>query len=82
MQHDLRVEVDRNYDFFQRNLSGFLKDHAGQYALLKSASVVAFHDGPGDAYRAGLAQFCDRIFSIQKVTDEVEDLGFMSLALV
>jgi hypothetical protein len=76
----LKAEVDRNYDFFQRNLSGFLKDRAGQYALLKSECIVGFYDGPGTAYRAGLAQFSDRLFSVQEVTDQPVELGFMSLA--
>jgi hypothetical protein len=80
MRDELKIEVDRNYDFFQRNISGFLKDHCGQYALLKSGAVVAFHDRVGDAYRAGLNQFPDEIFSIQEVTEHPVDLGFMSLA--
>ncbi len=82
MQDELRVEVDRNYDFFQRNLARILADHSGQYALIKSAAIVEFHQGPGEAYRAGLTKFPDRIFSIQKVTEEMDDLGMMSLVLL
>jgi hypothetical protein len=81
MPNNLKTEVDHNYDFFQRNLSTFLSDHAGQYVLLKDRSVIDFYDGPGDAYRAGLEQYPDEIFSIQEVTDQPVDLGFMSLAL-
>lgn len=80
MPDELKTEVDRNYDFFQRHLSEFLKERAGQYALLKSESVVDFYDGPGEAYRAGLARYPNRVFSIQRVTSEPVDLGFMSLA--
>jgi hypothetical protein len=80
MMDILQTEVGRNYDWFQRNLASFLPDHAGQYALLKSATVVDFFDGPGIAYRAGLARFSDQIFSVQRVTDEPVELGFMSLA--
>jgi hypothetical protein len=78
----LKTEVDQNYDFFQRNISKFLKEHRGEYALLKSAAVIDFFDGPGVAYRAGLHLFPDQIFSIQKITDEVEDMGMMSLAVL
>jgi len=81
MADKLRTEVDRNYDFLQRHLTRYLADHAGQYALLKSAKVIAFFDGPGDAYRAGLARFPDCIFSIQPVTDEPVEMGFMSFAV-
>jgi hypothetical protein len=80
MQTELRNEVDRNYDFFQRNLSRYLKDNSGKYAFLKSEQLVGFFDGPGVAYRAGLERFQDKVFSVQKVTDEPVELGFMSLA--
>lgn len=73
-------EVDRNFDFFQRNLALFLKDHAGDYALLKSCVVAGFFPTPGEAYMAGRSKFADGIFSIQEVTDEPIDLGFFSHA--
>jgi hypothetical protein len=81
MENLLRAEVDQNYDFFQRNLSGLLENHAGRYALIKSRKIVGFYDGPGIAYRAGLALFADEIFSVQEVTDEPVDLGFWSLGV-
>jgi hypothetical protein len=81
MRDELRIEVDRNYDYFQRNLAVLLKDHSGQYALLKAEKIIAFYDGPGIAYRAGLAQFPEKIFSVQQVTDEPDELGCMSIAV-
>lgn len=81
MDEQLRTEVDRNYDFFQRNLASYLGDHSGRYALLKSAALVGFFDGPGEAYRAGLARFPDHIFSIQEVTDKPIELGVFSIGL-
>jgi hypothetical protein len=80
MNHDLRTEVDRNYDFFQRNLGSYLKTNGGQYALLRSAEIISFHNTAGEAYRAGLSSYPDEIFSVQEVTDQPVDLGFMSLA--
>lgn len=74
-----KVEIDRNFDFFQRNLGLYLKDHAGEFALLKNARLVEFFKGPGDAYRAGLARFSDRMFSVQEVRREPIHLGNMSL---
>jgi hypothetical protein len=78
MRDEIRAEVDRNYAYFQRNLAALLTEHAGQYALLKSRAIVGFYDGPGVAYRAGLARFPERIFSIQQVTGEP---GCMSIAI-
>jgi hypothetical protein len=81
LQNELKAEVDHNYDYFQRNILNYLENHAGQYALLKSASVIGFFDGPGSAYRRGLSLFPDQIFSVQLVTDEPAELGLMSVAI-
>jgi hypothetical protein len=80
MAESLKAEVDRNYDFFQRNLLLYL-DKQGKYALLKSAEVIDFFDGPGDAYREGLRRFSDGLFSVQQVTSEPVELGFWSVAV-
>ena len=72
------IEVDQNYDAFQRQLSTILPKHRNEYALMHAKQVVAFYHSPGDAYRAGLAQFGKQPFSIQEVTDEPIDLGFYS----
>lgn len=76
----LRAEVDANYDFLQRRLATFLRDHEGEYALLKSRELIGFFPKPGEAYREGLRRFHDGIFSIQEVTAEPLDLGFFSHA--
>ena len=74
-------EIDQNFDFFQRNLKRYLKDHRGQFALLRSRRIVDFFDGPGEAFREGLARFPDEMFSIQEVEDRPAEMGLMSLAL-
>lgn len=80
MTDALKAEVDRNYVFFQRSLAKFLKEHSGQYALIKGAEIIDFFDGPGEAYREGLARFSDEIFSVQEVDDQPAEMGLMSLA--
>lgn len=74
----LAMEVDRNYDYFQRNLAQFMRDHAGEYAVLKAKKVIEFFERPGEAYRYAMETIPDGIFSIQEVTDEPIDLGFFS----
>lgn len=78
MQHTREIEIDQNYDFFQRNLARFLKDHSGEYALLKDRAVIDWFERPGDAYRAGLAKFSDEPFSIQEARSEPIELGHLS----
>lgn len=72
------AEVDRNYDVFTRKLRDLLPEHRDQYALMRQGEIIGFYDKPGEAYRAGLAQFEDRLFSLQEITDEPIDLGFWS----
>lgn len=75
-----RREIDANHDFLQRQLASILPAHRGQYALIRSCRFEGFFEKPGEAYRAGLSRFNDRLFSIQEVTDEPLHLGFLSLA--
>ncbi|WP_420606821.1 hypothetical protein [Novosphingopyxis sp.] len=75
-----RTEVDRNYDFFSRNLARFLPAHEGEYALLRHQEIVSFFSNAGDAYAQGAKQFRDGIFSIQEVDPEPVHLGLYSNA--
>lgn len=80
MARSHRSEIDRNFDFFRRNLSALLHAHRGSYVLLRHAGVIDFYDSPGEAYRAGLKQFPDELFSVQRISDEPVELGHMSFA--
>lgn len=76
-----QAEIDRNYDFFQRSLARLLPDYEGQFALIHHAELAAFFDTAGEAYRAGLARYPDRLFSIQLVSGEPVELGNWSVAV-
>ena len=79
MQADRQgLEVDQNFDAFQRIVGELLTEHRDRYALMRDAKIVEFFDTPGDAYREGMCRFDDEIFSIQEVTDQPIDLGFFS----
>lgn len=73
-----RTQIDDNYDAFQRRLGSILQAHRDEYALMRDREIVGYYTSAGDAYRAGLARYADRLFSIQEVTDEPIDLGFFS----
>jgi hypothetical protein len=74
-QHD---EIDRNYDFFQRNLSEYLKEHKGDYVLLRACAEEGFFPTAAEAYSVAIARFADKCFSIQEVIAEPVDLGFFT----
>jgi hypothetical protein len=73
-----KAEVERNYDAFVRALGGIIAEHRDQLALMRDGRIIDFFDRPGDAHRVGMERFPDGIFSIQEVTDEPIDLGFLS----
>jgi hypothetical protein len=75
-----RREVDDNYNAFARQLGSIMGAHRDQFALMREGAIVGYFDKPGDAFREGMAQFSDSVFSIQEVTDEPIDLGFWSHA--
>lgn len=66
MNDMLQAEIDKNYDFLQRNLAALMPDYSGKFALLRSGSVIGFFDGPGEAYRAGLKNFPMSCFRFSK----------------
>jgi hypothetical protein len=80
MNLDRKTEIDRNYDFFQRNLTKLLGEHRGEFALLHDRQVIGWFDKVGDAYRRGLELYSDGAFSIQEADDRPAEMGLISLA--
>ena len=78
--HDIRTEIARNFDAFQRTLAAILPMQRNRFALLRHGAVVGFFDKPGAADAAGALQFADGLYSIQQVTDEPVELGLYANA--
>lgn len=81
MAHSINVEIERNYGAFIDMLDELLPADAGRYALLRDQALAGVFDSPGEAERQGFAKFGPAPYSIQLVTDEPVDLGFMSNAI-
>lgn len=79
-ENSQRLEVDQNYDAFQRTLGSIIDQHRNEYALLRNRTIIGYFAKPGAAYDEGVARFEDGVFSIQEVTDEPVHLGFWSIA--
>lgn len=75
-----RREVERNFRAFRTLLPALLKNHANKFALMRDEEVVDFFDTSNDAFVAGTHLYEDRRFSIQEVTDQPVDLGYLSHA--
>lgn len=81
MATTIEAEIQRNYAAFTDMLATLLPHHSGRYALLHNQELAGVFDTPGDAARCGRSEFGDSPYSIQIVTDEPVDLGFMSNAI-
>lgn len=78
---DIVKEVDDNYEAFLQMLPAILPQHRNKYALIKNKKVIGFYSTLEDAHTTATTFYPSEPFSIQKVTDIPEDLGFFSHAL-
>ena len=67
-------EITQNYEAFIEKLPGLLDQHRGKYALMRDRDVIDIYSTFGDAVREGV-KLEDKMFSVQKITDEIVDLG-------
>lgn len=81
MSHTLEVEIERNYGAFLDMLPDLLRTDEGRFALLHDRELQGLFDSPGEAARQGFARFGPSAYSVQLVTDEPVDQGFMTSAL-
>lgn len=79
--HPLDVEVDANYDAFERQVASLLQRHEGEFVLMRGGEIVAFHASEAKALAAGRTSFSDGRYSVQEITRRPADLGFFSHAI-
>ncbi len=78
----IQEQVDQNYEFFATTLlPELIRTSAGKWVLLRNRELVAVFDTARDAVVAGEKLYEDELFSIQKVTTRIADLGWFSRAL-
>jgi hypothetical protein len=77
----IQEEVDRNYEEFIKELPNIIRDHRGQYALMKNGKIINYFSTAADARMAAEAFIKDDLFSIQQVTDAPVDLGYFNYAV-
>ena len=77
----IQREVDENYEFFQKHKREISVENLDKFVLMRDKKFVGFYSTKEDAVTAGRSQFTDRIFSVQKVSDDVVDLGSVAYAL-
>jgi hypothetical protein len=77
----IQEEVDKNYEEFLKLLPSIIRDHRGEYALMKDGKIITFFLTSVDARAAADSFITDGLFSIQQVTDLPIDLGYFNYAI-
>lgn len=80
MSTELDTEIDRNLFAFLPRIPELMKEHEGEFAVLRHQQVISIHKRLRDALEDACAAFSDGIYSIQQVTDKPVELGFFSYA--
>jgi len=73
-------ETERNYAAFMSQLPDLLEKFCGQFALMHGQEIDGFFQSALDAIAVGHEKFGEGGYSVQEVTDEIENLGFYSYA--
>ncbi len=72
------AEIDKNFQAFKKLLPTIKSSHSGEYALLRDRKIIKYFASASDAFTHAEKNYPDGVFSIQKVTDTVVDLGYFS----
>lgn len=75
-----KTETERNFAAFMSKLPDLMPDHEGEFALLHAQDIVGFYSSATAGVIEGMKRYGADSYSVQEVTDAVEDLGFYSHA--
>ncbi len=82
MEKDAQNEIDRNYEVFRQKLPELLEDenNLNKFSLWHDGSMIDIFDTESDAVKVGKDKYKEfGKFSIQQITKDAFDLGFISL---
>ena len=74
---EVQKEIDKNYDFFLKELPNIINLYNNKYALLKNAEIIDYFDTIDDAIKYAKIRFEDGLYSIQKVNETPVSLGYI-----
>ncbi len=76
----VQKEVDENYDFFEKILPDLIKEHKGEFVLIRNKKIIGFFNSTIDALLEGKKRYPDEIYSIQEITKTEHSLGILDYA--
>jgi hypothetical protein len=75
------MHLESDYKFFESKLSELLKEHRGQFVIVKDNALHGFFPAMEDALKEGYKKFGNAEFLIQEVTDE-KRINYINSAFV
>lgn len=76
----IQAEVDKNYEAFRKLLPELIEEHNERFALMRGKKIVQIFDSVHDAAVFAKEKYDDDLFSVQKITERVIDLGAVEKA--
>ena len=74
-------EVNENYEYFQRMLPEWRKDHMTECVLIHNQESIGFFESMYDAIQVGIKDYGLGKFSVQSIQNIPADLGHQSNVL-
>lgn len=74
---EVQKEIDKNYEFFLKELPNIFSLYSNKYVLLKNAEIIDYFDTLDDAIKYAKMRFEDGLYSIQKVNEPPVNLGYI-----
>ncbi|MGB0719912.1 MAG: hypothetical protein ACPGRX_05535, partial [Bdellovibrionales bacterium] len=78
MMSQIQQEIDQNFKAFEKLLPELIKNHRGEYVLMRQKKPIEFFNTVQEAILYADKKFADRLFSIQRIKQKPEDLGWFS----
>ena len=75
-------QVNENYEYFKEHLDEIYNNNKNKFVLIKDQQFVSYFDSQEDALEAGNLTYKDGLFSVQKVTKDILQLGYNAYAVL
>ena len=66
------MKLEKEYIYYQTNKDKLIREHLGEYTLIKGEEIVGYFSSEKKAYEDGLKRFGNQPFLIEKITREEE----------
>ena len=78
----IQKEVDKNYEFFEKNIDSLMEKHDGEFVLIRNSEFIEFYDNIENALEDSKKKFPDGTYSIQEITNIKTSLGIFDYAIL